>query len=131
MTLQEQLQADLNGLAKAHQNSKKELLKVVMAEISRVSTKEVDDTEVLRILKKMKANAIECNNPLEVTILDEYLPQMMSEETLRQYLEDIVKHNLFAGLMDMGKIMKYLRTDEKANIIDNAVASKIIKEILK
>ena len=128
-TLQSKLQGVLSNLAKEKNNQTKELLKVVIAELSRYPSKEVPDEEVLRIIKKMKANAIECGNLHEVAILDHYLPQMMSEDELKIYIKNIID-NFGFGVKDMGKVMQYLKQDEKASVIDNKIASKIVKELL-
>lgn len=126
-TLQIKLKSVLSNLAKEKNNQTKELLKVVIAELSRYPSKDVPDEEVLRIIKKMKANAIECGNLHEVAILDHYLPQMMSEEELKIYIKNIMG---LTGFTKMGQIMQYLKQDENTNIIDNKIANKIIRELL-
>jgi len=127
MKLQVKLHDDLAKLALERNNPTKELLKVIIAEISRYSTKDVPDEEVLRIIKKMKANAIECGNLNEIPILDKYLPQMMSEDELRIYLSSLIDK----GMTNIGKIMQHIRQSEFASIIDNGMASKISKELLR
>lgn len=125
--LQNILNNDLAKLAKTTNNPTKELLKVVMAELSRYPTKDVPDEEVLRIIRKMKDNAVACGNLDEVPILDAYLPKMMDEDVLRQYLRNII---LIRELTNMGQVMQYLKQDENASIIDKGMASKIVKELL-
>jgi len=127
MKLQNQLQTDLAKLAMEKNNQKKELLKVVLAELSRYKSKDVPDDEVIRVIKKMKENAIECGNLYEVPILEEYLPKMMSESELRVYLKNIIQNK---GFSNMSQIMQYLKIDEKSAFIDKGMASKIIREIL-
>ncbi len=128
MKLQEQLQSDFASLAKETHNPKKELLKVVLAELSRYITKDVPDEEVLRIIRKMKSNAIECGNMDEVPILEEYLPKMMDEGDMRIYLRNVVE---VKGFTNMGQVMQYLKQDENSSVIDKGMASKIVKELLK
>lgn len=130
MTLQEKLQSELTSLAKEKNNSKKELLKVVLAEISREKSKIVSDEVVLRILKKMKFNANGCGNLEEVSILDVYIPQIMCETKLRTIIENIITENEFSGMKDMGKVMGAIRNSEFANSIDSKIASGIVKELL-
>jgi uncharacterized protein YqeY len=127
MKLQNQLQADLSKLAMKRNNPKKELLKVVIAEISRYKFKDVPDEEVLRIIRKMKDNAIECGNLHEVPILEEYLPKMMSESDLRIYLKSVIENK---GFYNIGQVMQYLKQDEKSAFIDKGMASKIVREML-
>jgi len=127
MKLQNQLQADLAKLAMKRNNPKKELLKVVIAELSRYKFKDVPDEEVIRVIKKMKDNAIECGNLHEVPILEEYLPKMMSESDLRIYLKSIIESK---GFSNIGQVMQYLKQDEKSAFIDKGMASKIVREML-
>lgn len=123
MRLQEKLQSDLSNLAKT-KGTDKELIKVIIAELSRFPTKEVPDDEVIRIIKKMKANAIECGNLDEVPILDRYLPKMMEERELSMYIQNIISET---GQTEMGKIMQFLKQSEYASLIDMKLANKIIR----
>lgn len=127
MTLQEQIQNDFSKLLKEQNCLPKELLKVVIAELSRYHSKNVPDEEVIRIVKKMKENAIECGNLDEVPILEQYLPKMMKEEELCSYIKSIMTET---GLMEMGKIMQFLKKSEHSSIIDMSTASKIVRELL-
>ena len=131
MKLQTKIQNDLTALAKFHYSIEKELLKVVLAEISRYPTKDVPDEEVLKIIKKMKANAIECNNLDEVPILNRYLPVLMTEKELTVNIQKIINENDFTSIRDMGKVMQLLKQSEYAANVDNALASKILKQLLK
>jgi len=130
MKLQEQIKQDLANVAKETGSIKKELLKVIVAEISRSSTKNVEDDEVLRIIRKMKENAIECGNHHEIPILNEYLPQMLSENEITDIIKTIVNTHKYSTIKDMGNVMKELKLHNQANLIDNKIASQIVKLIL-
>lgn len=131
MKLQLQIQQDFTNLVKEKNNLTKELLKVVLAEFSRYSLKDVPDEEVLRIIKKMRDSAIECGNLNEVPILEKYLPKMMTENELREYIKSIISENNFSGMKDMSKVMVSIRKSEFSSIIDNGIAIKIVKDLLK
>jgi len=130
MTLQEQLQNEFNSLLKERHNPKKELLKVILTELTRGESQIKTNDEVLKTLKKMKENAIECNNVEEVSILSEYLPDMMEKSEIEEFVTNIITENNFNSMRDMGKVMSIISTSESANIIDNKIAAKITKEIL-
>lgn len=131
MKLQEKIQFELNSLAKEKNNSKKELLKVILSEISREKTKNVSDDVVINIIRKMKENAIECNNLNEVEILDEYLPKMMGENELRVLISSHIEENGYSGMRDLGKVMGFLNKSEHSNVIDNNIAVGIVRELLR
>ena len=130
MKLQADLQSDFAKLAKEKNNPKKELLKVVLAELSRYKSKDVPDDEVIRIIKKMKDDAIECGNFDEVPILEYYLPKMFEEYQIRKVVRDIIELHQLSGIKDMSKAMMYLKESKDASLIDKSIAIKLVKEML-
>jgi len=139
LSLQEIIKNDLVKVAKETGNPKKELLKVLLSEISRyknadgIQTKEVPDAEVLKIIKKMRDNAIECKNRYEVLILEDYLPQMLNETEIKDFIKQAFISEGFSTRKDVniGTIMQYIRQSKLASQIDNNIASKIVKEMLQ
>jgi len=130
MKLKEKIQNELTLLAKEQNNVKKELLKVVLAEISREKTKDVSDDVVLRIIRKMKENATECNNTEEAKILDEYLPKMMEESELKTIISNHIEENNYSGIKDLGRVMLFLNNSEYSIRIDNKIAVNLVRELL-
>ena len=130
MKLQEQIQNDFAQLAKEKNNPKKELLKVVLAELSRYKSKDVPDEEVVRIVKKMKENAVECGNLDEVPILEEYLPTMYKDWQIKIMVEGIIQDHHLHGMSSIGLVMKELQQQPHSSLIDKGIASKIAKELL-
>jgi uncharacterized protein YqeY len=130
MKLKEKIQNELTLLAKEQNNVKKELLKVVLSEISREKTKDVSDDVVLRIIRKMKENATECNNTEEAKILDEYLPKMMKESELKTIISNHIEENNYSGIKDLGRVMLFLNNSEYSSRIDNKIAVNLVRELL-
>lgn len=130
MTLQEQIQKDLNEAIKARFSETKDLLKVILSEITRGAAKTATDEEVLKIIKKLKESAVVCGNESEIAILDKYLPAMMSETGIKDYVGLIIATEHLSGMKDMGKVMAHIRTGGLAQSIDNNLASKYAKELL-
>lgn len=128
MKLQTKINEDLKQAITDRNKDRVELLKVVVAELSRYPTKEVSDEDVLKKLKMVKEGAIACGNTSEVVILNEYLPTMMSEDEMRVHVNNVISANNCTGLSDIGKVMKIL--NYYGPTLDKAYTSKYAKETL-
>jgi len=128
MKLQEKISADLKSAMKNKEVKKRDLLRVVIGEFSRVG-KELSDEEVVKIIRKMKENADLYNNPIESDILAEYLPILLTENQIEIIIQNIINKNGFNSMKDMGNIMKELKINYSAQI-DGKLASQIIKNKL-
>jgi uncharacterized protein YqeY len=137
MTIQETIKKDLMVAIKSKNVEVTNLLRVVMGEFSTVasripnnSDKILTDELALKELRKMSQNAVECGNMNEVNILSKYLPTMLGENQIKIIISNIIKDNNLSGMKDMGKTMGMINKLENSNLIDNKVASKIVKELL-
>ena len=131
MKLQEILQKDLELSIINKDNATRNLLKVVIAELSRSKEKEVSDDEMTRVIRRMKEGAIQCGNLQEVPILDKYLPQMLNEDQIKVIIEEIIKINNFSSIKDMGKVMMEIKKHPQSTMIDGKLSNTIVREILK
>ncbi|MDY0270147.1 GatB/YqeY domain-containing protein [Trichloromonas sp.] len=129
MKLQEKIQSDLKIAMMNKDVPKRDLIRVLIGEINRVG-KDVSDDEVSKIVKKMTDNAIEMNNQIEVDILSDYLPKMLTEKEIEDVIDQFISDNNIGGIKQMGLVMKYLK-DEFGSCIDGKVASSLIKNKLK
>ena len=71
--IQEKINADIRTAIMEKDTVKKDLLRVVLAEICRYN-KNVSDEEAIKIIKKCIENAKLCNTLNEIPILQSYLP---------------------------------------------------------
>jgi len=128
MGLQSQIREDMVAAMKNRDRDTVDLLRVVAGEFGRKMNNgiELQDDEVIAILRKMKENAIEMDNLGEVEILDKYLPQMLGENQIRLAINHIIQENGYSGMQDMGKVMAELKSPS----IDGKIASRIVREIL-
>ena len=104
---------------------------------------ELDDTRVLAVLDKMvkqrKDSAqiyIEQNRPelaegelAEAKIIEEYLPQQMTEEELETALKAIIAESGATSAKDMGKVMG-IATKQLAGKAEGKAISAKVKELL-
>jgi uncharacterized protein YqeY len=130
MTLKEQINADFMVAFKNKEMDKKNFLGVVKGEIQNEEGRsgEITDEVVLSILKKMEKSLIQTNSPESLKELDyikPYLPQMMSEELIR---EKVILY-INSGMNNIGQIMSEFNKHYKG-LVDNKLVSQITKEIL-
>jgi len=130
MTLQEQLSADLKTAIANKDNETKEILKVVVSELTRGLSKEVTDEKALSVIRGLKESAILCGKLEEVSVYDRYLPQMLSEEKVVAIVSDIIIELSATTKKDIGKIMGQLSKHPQATQIDKKFASTVINKLL-
>jgi hypothetical protein len=131
MTLKEKINTDFMEAFKAKNMEKKNFLGVVKGEIQNEmgrSGKEDDET-VMGILKKMEKSLKQTNTEeslRELGYIEPYLPKLMDEISIRSIIRTFKKD----GIDDMGKMMGAFNKEYKGKA-DNAVVSKIVKEVLE
>jgi hypothetical protein len=147
MTIIQKLNTDLLTARKARNSENITILSTVIGELNANAklvdgVKTVTDEEATALLKKhikgidevLKYQPDNTKSQHEKTILSIYLPQMMSEDDLRNTIHNFIKFYAGAGeradsLPTMGIVMKWLK-DNHAGQYDGALASKIVKETL-
>lgn len=147
-TLKEKLKEDLKVSIKSSDISKKELVKVILSEISLEEKRgaagfSLNDEGVTAVIKKMKKNAEtikeECKKVgkeidpsvlKEIEILDSYLPKQLSEDQIKMLVADIMEELGTNSIKDMGKIMSKFNS-QFAGQADGKIVSQIVKEKLK
>ena len=65
----------------------------------------------------------------ELTLLEKYLPEQLSEEHIRQIVKNIVKNTRAGSMLNMGKIMG-ATMQELAGSADGKIVQKIVQEEL-
>ncbi len=110
----------------------------------RTSSKEVDDdamvTEVLQKMAKQRKESITmyqdggrdelaAKEQAELAVIEEFLPQQMSEEETRAVIEAIKAEVGAESIKDMGKVMGQLKARHGAEL-DMGMASGLVKAAL-
>lgn len=130
MTLQERIQEDLKIAGTQKLSPIKETLKVILSELSRGKLKEVPDEKVIAVIKKLREDAVICGNFNELMIYDRYLPAMMSEQGIKDYVSLIIATEHLSGLQSVGRVMAHIKSGGLGPQVDNAIAIKYAKEFL-
>ncbi len=151
MSLREKIETEYKIAVKSKDKNKISTYRLILSGIkdlditnrSGPNKKDTDDSDILKLLKKMikqrnesidvyKKNKrddllkIEQN---EVNILAAYLPKQLSEEETKKLCSDIVSKLEAKSIKDMGKIMGELKKNHSESV-DFSIAGKIIKQIL-
>jgi len=124
--VQKEIQDAMKVAMKSKDIEKRDFLRVVMGEFTRVG-KELTDEQALKVIKKMHGNAIELGNEYEVSVLDQWVPKNLSEEDLTKLIANIIADNEYTEMSDLGKIMQELK---KHSGVDMKFASKYAKELI-
>ncbi|MFN3699729.1 MAG: GatB/YqeY domain-containing protein [Dictyoglomus sp.] len=106
--------------------------------------KELDDQEVIGVIKKeikKRKEAIEMykqggradlveKEEKELAILQEYVPQGLSEEELKSRIKEIIERVGASTVKDMGKVMKEAM-NELRGLAEGEEIKKVVEELLK
>ena len=106
--------------------------------------KDISDEEALKVIKTLvkqrkesaqiflKAGREELaeKENLEISILEKYLPKMISDDEIRVLVEGIVKEIGAKDLSDIGKVMPLVMKRGKGKV-DGKLANDILKELLE
>ena len=110
----------------------------------RTSSKEIEDdtlvTSVLQKMAKQRRESIEmyetggraelaAKEQAELTLIEEFLPQMMSEDDTKAAIEAIKAEVGAQSMKDMGKVMGELKSRHGA-VLDGKLASGLVKAAL-
>jgi uncharacterized protein YqeY len=132
----DEIKKDLTTAIKKGYKTQKDTLRMVIGEIPRLNLKkdqQPTDEQVLRIIGQLiKSEQTVCNysgqddcNNDYITILKHYLPKMMSEAEIQQWIVDNINIGEFnPKIKAMGVIMKHLKG--KA---DGATVRKVLQGI--
>ena len=142
----DQLQEELKIAMKAGEKEKMMGLrniigKIKAAQIDKGET--LTDEESLKILKTATKQLKESidqyqeggrddlaeKEAFELTLLEKYLPEQLSEEQIRQTVKNIVKNTGAGSMQDMGKVMG-ATMQELVGSADGKIVQKIVQEEL-
>ncbi|SMO61954.1 GatB/YqeY domain-containing protein [Gracilimonas mengyeensis] len=150
MTIKDQIIADIKEAMKAKDQDRLRVLRSLKAklmekEISERKGNDVELTdeqavEVLMKAAKQRKESIEQfeqggredlaeNEKAELKIIDEYLPQMMTEDEVRGVVQEKIKALSASGPEHMGKVMGPLMGQLKGKA-EGSLVSRIVKEEL-
>lgn len=148
MSLAEQIQSDLTAAMKARDKVRTATLRLVLAGIKNVRAEpghgqEVTDEEVRDIVgreaKKRRESVqtytdagrdeLAATEQAELEVLTDYLPEQMSEEEVRDLVEQTVADVDATGPADLGKVMGALMPKVKGTA-DGKMVNRVVRDAL-
>lgn len=148
MSLFDKINSDIKEAMKEKNKIKLESLRAVKAELLILKTAEGTSSEItkeaeIKVLQKMvkqrndsagiykKQGRMELYDVemAQISYLEYYLPEKMSDEELEKIIKDIIEKKQAQGIKDMGKVMG-LATKELAGRADGKTISAKVKELL-
>ncbi|MFO7681562.1 MAG: GatB/YqeY domain-containing protein [Chloroflexota bacterium] len=146
MNLKEQLTQDTIAAAKAGDNPKRDVLRMMQAAIKQVEVDEritVDDAGVQQILTKQAKQRREsmaeyekggrddlvAQEAYELKIIEAYLPQMMGREEIEVLVKQAIAATGASSPKDMGQVMGKLMPQVKGKA-DGRLVNDVVRELL-
>lgn len=143
--LKDRLASDFKTSMKNKDSKRKELVQLVRAGVLQRETDErieASDSDVISIvekevkkrrdliseLKDSRPEAVE-QAEVEIAILEEYLPEQLSEEEVRNVVSEVIANLNASSMKDMGSVIKETLSRIKGQA-DGATVSSIVKELL-
>lgn len=146
MSLFDQIQKEMYAAMKSADKATVTALRTVLAKLKdkqiekRKDLTEQDEIKVLQSLLKQRKESIEMYRKggredlvkleeAEAKIIESYLPQMMSDEEMKNLVQEIVQDVGAESMSDIGKVMPEVM-QRGAGRIDGKQARAILQEIL-
>ena len=146
MPLVDEIQKDMYKAMKEKEKERINALRNIIGKLKyryidkRDKLTEQEEIKVIQSLAKQRRESIELykqggRNDLvetetkELSIIEEYLPQAMSEEEVRRLVRETVKETGAESMSDLGKVMP-LVMKKGAGKVDGKIAQEILRELL-
>jgi uncharacterized protein YqeY len=146
MSLIARLEADLHGAMRARADERRDTLRLILTSL-RGAEKELQralsDDEELQVLqreRKRRSEAAEAfrkggreeqaaKEERELAILEEFMPEPLSEEELEEIVDDAIAENGATSLRDLGRVMADVMP-QVAGRADGSAVSQLVREKL-
>ncbi|MDP7147355.1 MAG: GatB/YqeY domain-containing protein [Nitrospinaceae bacterium] len=146
MNLKENLLSDIKGALKAKESLKLNTIRGLISEIknreidlrrelggdeiiSIISTQIKKRKEAASLFKKGGRNDLFEQESQEMVILQEYLPEQVSEDELRRRVQEVITELGIAEMKDLGRVMKVIIPEFKGRA-DNGQIKNLVAECL-
>ena len=146
MSIIDEIQHDLHEAMKKKEKEKTNTLRNIIGKLKyKIIEKgeeitEHEEIKVIQSLAKQRKDSIEMYKKgersdlveiesMELSIINEYLPQAMSEEEVKSLVKDSVEESGAQSIADLGKIMPIIMK-KGAGRVNGKLAQKILREIL-
>ena len=147
MTHFEKIQEDMYSAMKSGEKEKANTLRTVISKLKdkqiekREPLSDEEEIKILQTLVKQRKESIDLYEKggrselvtiekQEMDIINSYLPKMMSEDTIKVIVKNVIDSTGATSMSDMGKVMPEVMRQGKG-LIDGKTAQKFVSEMLK
>jgi len=144
--LLQKLQEEMKAAMKSGDKDRLSTIRMLISEIKKVqidTKKELSDEEIIQILQryvKQRKEALEQykkanredlaqKEEKEIQIVQEFLPQPLSEEELKKIIDETISQLNATSIKDMGKVIKAVMEKVRGRA-EGSVVSSLVKEKL-
>jgi uncharacterized protein YqeY len=146
MSLSEKLSDDLKNALKSGNKEKLSVLRMIKAamqnrEIEKKAS--LTDEDIYRILQthiRQRKDSIEQfskggrqdlvdKETRELSIIQSYLPLQLSEEELKEIIQDAVRETNANSMKDLGRVIKFVMEKVKGQV-DGKLVNQLVKDVL-
>ena len=147
MTHFEKVQADMYAAMKSGEKEKANTLRNVLSKLKdkQIEKRETlsieEEIKILQALVKQRKESIDLYEKggrselvaieeQEMNIINSYLPKMMSDDSIKDIVKNVIENSGANSISDMGKVMPEVMKQGKG-LIDGKTAQKFVSEMLK
>lgn len=145
-TLSETIREQMTTAWKAGELSRRDALRLILSAFKYAEIElghSLEDGDAVRVLQKeakqrrdsiteyekAKRADLVAKEQAELTVIEEFLPQQMSDDDLRALVHEVVAETSASGPSDLGKVMRPLLA-KVAGRADGARVNKMAREVL-
>ena len=147
MTHFEKVQVDMYAAMKSGEKEKANTLRNVLSKLKdkQIEKREAlsieEEIKILQALVKQRKESIDLYEKggrselvaieeQEMNIINSYLPKMMSDDSIKDIVKNVIETSGANSISDMGKVMPEVMKQGKG-LIDGKTAQKFVSEMLK
>jgi uncharacterized protein YqeY len=146
MSLIEELEAEVKEAMLARDGDRRDALRLILASLKSAEKdlqRELTEDEELQVLQRERKKRVEAaeafrnagreeqadNEEFELEILEEFMPEPLSEDEIEQIVDDAIAENGATNLSDMRRVMADVMP-QIAGRADGSAVSQIVREKL-
>ena len=132
MSLIARMEEDLKAATLARDADRRDALRLIISSL-RSAEKELQrplsDEEELQVLQRERKRRLEAAEERELAVLEEFMPEPLSEEELEEIVDDAIAENGATSMRDFGRVMADVMPQVSGRA-DGSVVSQLVKEKL-
>jgi len=146
MGLKQRLQADLQDALRSHDERRKSVIRIALAEIAHAEVAQEGDLGDARLVALLRKQANQRQETIEelrqteradslaeeeakLAVLETYLPDLLSREEIVEEAGRVIAQLGATGMGQMGQVMRSLMSELKGRA-DGRVVNEVVRELL-